>query len=134
MFLIAQSTEMGFQKNLILCRHDARQLYPADIWKKFLSMVNESISLVLTVKVQEPHAALSELLQLQNRPRSHAEFCQTIHLQNTKHAGTQHRHSKDRTNITNNGTNCLTLAYVILLLQASNNVNETFSPDNNTKL
>jgi len=44
--------------------------------------------------------------------------------------GTEHRHSKDRTDIGDNRTNCLTVVYITLLLQASNNVKETFSSVN----
>lgn len=87
MFLIPQSTEMGFQKIQILCRYVERQLCPAN---NFLFIINQP--------------------------------------------GTQHRHSKDRTDISDNRTNCLTVVYITLLLQVSNNVKETFSPVNNTKL
>jgi hypothetical protein len=39
MFLIPQSTEMGFKKILILCRYDERQMCPAD---NLLFMINQS--------------------------------------------------------------------------------------------
>ena len=37
-FLIPQNTEMGFQKILILCRYDERQICPAD---NFLFTINQ---------------------------------------------------------------------------------------------
>jgi hypothetical protein len=37
-FLIPQNTEMGFQKILLLCRYDEKQMRPAD---NFLFMINQ---------------------------------------------------------------------------------------------
>jgi hypothetical protein len=53
---------------------------------------------------------------------------------NITQPGTQHIHSKDRTDISDNRTNCLTVVYITLLLQAPNNAKEIFSPVNKTQL
>jgi hypothetical protein len=47
---------------------------------------------------------------------------------NIKQPGTQHRNSKDRTDISDHKTNCVTMVYITLLLLASNNVKEVVSP------
>jgi hypothetical protein len=70
-FLIPQNTEMGFQKILILCSYDERQMCPAD---NFLFMINQSG--VKCEARETPHCILTT-----TSIAKHAEFCHKVHLQ-----------------------------------------------------
>jgi len=119
---------MGFQNILVLCRYDEWQMCPAD---NFLFMINQSD---VKCEARETPQCILTITAIAKQAKVPCRILPDSTSPTILHSQVHSTHSKDRTDISDKRTNCLTVVYITLLLQASSNVKEIFSPVNKTKL